>query len=465
MVKSTHAIDAATPDALNAGVRMFQAFLLHEDEAEHAGRLLALMQPKLGAVVVDAGCGVGELALQMNRHRTDLKFILINLSAAQLLHCPATMEQHCADFTAMPLADNSVDVVLYSYAAVQCDDLDRVLREARRVLRDDGVVFIYDVVNTGQCNTEAWRAIGGHIRSAPDYAQSATHAGFALDAGHFLTPAVDQLRMLVSDDAAYAKLARGIEQASFRFRKMPDADPIADAFARHERIGFQFSGGRDSTAALYLLRPYWHLMTVYHLDTGDQFPETRDVVDQVAREVPILRIQTSAARVREEFGLPSDVVPVDNSELGRKVSGRGVKLQSRYDCCWRTLMQPMHQRMQDDGITLLVRGQRDDEYAEPPLRSGGVANGFEVLYPIQDWTGEQVSKYLVGNGLPIAPFYARGMRRAPECMGCTAWWDEGRGAYMKAYHPRAHSEFVKCIAIVRAEIKHQTDELTQDLGE
>lgn len=226
-------------------------------------------------------------------------------------------------------------------------------------------------------------------------------------------------------------------------------------FARHERIAFQFSGGRDSTAALYLLRPYWGRMRVYHVDTGDQFPETQAVVEAVSYDVEIHVIYTDVRAVRAEFGLPSDLVPVDNGEFGRHVSGNQVKINGRYGCCFKSLMEPMHHRMIEDDVTLIVRGQRDDEYATPPLRSGALAGGFELLYPIQEWTGAMVMDYLTENNLPVAPYYARGMTQAPECMGCTAWWDEGRAAYLQEYHPVAFVKFAKDMATVREEIVRQ----------
>jgi hypothetical protein len=82
-------------------------------------------------------------------------------------------------------------------------------------------------------------------------------------------------------------------------------------------------------------------------------------------------------------------VPVDNTPVGRLVSGRNIA-SSRYDCCARALMNPMHQRMLADGITLIIRGQRDDEYAKAPMRSGDVQPGIEVLYPMQHMSAEQL---------------------------------------------------------------------------
>jgi len=234
------------------------------------------------------------------------------------------------------------------------------------------------------------------------------------------------------------------------------ADPIESAFIRHERIGFQFSGGRDSTAALYLLRDYWDRMTVYHMDTGDQFPETMAVVEAVERDVRVVRILGDVRAIREDHGIPSDVVPVNNTSVGLNISGNKLKIQSRYDCCYRSLMKPMHDRMLADDITLLVRGQRDDEYSIQPMRSGDVLDGQEVLYPIQEWNAEMVTKYIVENSLPISLFYERGMPHGCDCMGCTAWWDDGHGEYLKNHHPAHHVVYLRNMGKIAEAIKRQS---------
>ena len=456
-------IAEATKESVLRGVRHFQAFLLHEDGVEHSARLLSLMDPPHGAVVVDAGCGIGELAKDMHALRPDLRLILLNLSKEQLALCPPEMVQHLADFMRMPLSDKSADVVLFSYSASQAPDLGAMLREARRVLRDDGIVFIHDLTSMGDANPKVWESVGAKLIESGKLIEHAGLNGFKLDSAHHLIPAVDQIRALVDDDASHAALVHGVESAAWRFQCVP-IDPIASAFARHKgRIGFQFSGGRDSTAALYSLRPYWDQMTVYHVDSGDRFPETRDIVERVGKEVPIVVIQGNVDAVRQAHGLATDLLPAENTTIGRWLSGREPKLMGRFDCCAMTIMQPMHQRMQKDGITLLVRGQRDSDYAAPPMRSGDSRDGFEVLYPIQSWSGDQVEDYLRTNNLPVADFYREGMTRASDCMKCTAWWDDGRPQYLRRFHPAEHAEFMNRINIVRAEINHQADMLAKEL--
>ncbi|MDB5730700.1 MAG: hypothetical protein JWQ03_595 [Variovorax sp.] len=464
---NVQAINDATEQCLAKGLRVLNSFLLRDTEEAHARRLLELMDPPRGAVIVDAGCGVGELAKLMAAARPDLAFTLVNISEAQLALCPPDMKHVAASYDATGLPHGYADVVMFNFSLCHSDDWGVTLREAFRILKPDGVLFIFDMARISEegSNTlmrERYLSMAYRPAMIMDVAR---RAGFDLaDPNHALghEPLEFRLRDLVPEDAPiYDAAFAGVIPLTLRLRRLPDAPPVASAFDRHERIAFQFSGGRDSTAALYLLRPYWTRMTVYFLDSGEVFPETLAVLEQVERDLPqpIVRIQSDVAKVREEHGLASDVVPVDNTPLGRMVSGRTVKIISRYECCARTLMNPMHARMLADGITLIVRGQRDDDYASPPARSGRTEGGIEVLYPIQPWTTAQVDAFLAEHRLPVAPFYEAGMPHGSDCMGCTAWWGEGRAAYLQARHPDAHAVYRERMNTVRTEITRQLQQL------
>lgn len=457
-------IDSATPDAIAAGVTQFQAFLTGQDE-EHAAHLLELLDPPSGAVVIDAGCGIGETARLMHAIRPDLRFVLVNLSRAQLELCPAEMERIQADYCEMPIADASVDVVMFNFSACHSDDWSRMLGECRRVLKDGGTVFLHEPADCG-ADRELWRSIGSEIKTVDQMARAARMAGFAVEDAYWLEPKVSQFHKIVPVEEADAVIA-GVKSCVLRLSIL--TDPIEQAFNRHERVGFQFSGGRDSTAALYLLRKHWPKMAIYHLDTGDQFPETRKVVQDVRRDLQaagcdLTVIRSDVFAVRKAHGLPSDLVPVDNHDfVGRQLSGAEQPIQSRYECCGRSLMMPLHERIRAEGVTLLIRGQRDSEYAKPPFRSGDITDGLEFLYPIQSWTDSDVMRYIREQGLPIASFYESGAKRAPECMGCTAWWDEGRSAYMKQHHPIEHRVLIVRLGLVRTAIAEQMQWLNHEL--
>ena len=213
-----------------------------------------------------------------------------------------------------------------------------------------------------------------------------------------------------------------------------------DIIDRHDRIALQFSGGRDSLACLYLMRHYWDRLTVYWCDTGAAYPETIALMEQVRDMVPnFARIEGRQPQVIEAFGIPSDIVPVSGTPIGIEVAGGGQPIQDRYLCCYRSIMLPMHERMIEDGITLIIRGQKDADRFKATTRSGEVHDGIEYLFPIQDWTSKQVMDYLREQDAPIPRFYEI-LNTAPDCMTCSAWWEEGAAKYLKRYH---HAQYLE----------------------
>lgn len=220
-----------------------------------------------------------------------------------------------------------------------------------------------------------------------------------------------------------------------------DFAAIDAAFDRHERIALQLSGGRDSLACLHLLRPYWDRLTVYWCNTGDTFPETRAIMQVVALKVPrFVEIAGRQPEVIAMFGLPSDIVPSSRTPLGVMVSGQPAQiLQDRYSCCALSMMDPTHKRMLADGITLIIRGQKNADSLKSPVRSGTVIDGIEFLFPIEDWSAQQVNDFLRDQGVSMPRFYTM-LNSSPDCMTCSAWWEEGKAQYLKQYHPDAYAE-------------------------
>lgn len=210
----------------------------------------------------------------------------------------------------------------------------------------------------------------------------------------------------------------------------------------HERVGLSFSGGKDSLAVAYMLRNAGLLdrIQIYHNDTGDLFPEVREIVEHVKGFAPhFIHLRQNVTEWIAENGLPSDVVPYTAHPLAAMV-GQHTAIVSRYDCCTANLMRPLWERIKADGITLLLRGTRTGDFPRLPAVSGDVMEGVEFLYPLQDWTAEQVFAYLREVGAPICRVYETG-HQAPECARCTAWQSVGMGAYLRRYHPALFHDY------------------------
>lgn len=240
---------------------------------------------------------------------------------------------------------------------------------------------------------------------------------------------------------------------------------MQDFIDRHERIALQVSGGRDSLACLYLMRPYWDRLTVYWCNTGDPFPETVVIMDQVRALVPhFVEIAGQQPDVVAKFGLPSDIVPASHTPIGiLGGSEQKVLIQDRYSCCANVFMLPLHQRMLDDGVTLIIRGQKQADALKAPLRSGAVDLGIEYLFPIEDWSSRQVMAYLQSQGAPIPRFYEM-LEGAPDCMTCSAYWEHGAAAYLKRYHHSAHQEVQRRLNTISDAMRDSIANFNREVG-
>lgn len=219
----------------------------------------------------------------------------------------------------------------------------------------------------------------------------------------------------------------------------------------HDHIALQFSGGKDSLAVAYLLRPYWDRLTFYHVDTGDLLPEVREVVDGVEAMAPrFVRIETDSSGWMERYGLPSDLVPTSCTGAGVAIGMSERRIVDRFDCCASNIMAPMHHRMLADGVTLVIRGTKRADFKRMPFE-GGMTDGYEVWLPIIDWSHDEVFAYLREQGAPLCRVYETRVN-APECATCPAWWGEGRDAYLGKYHPDLHKQYRAKLALVSAEI-------------
>ncbi|WOP14591.1 class I SAM-dependent methyltransferase [Ottowia sp. SB7-C50] len=160
-----HAIDRATSVAVfERGLRILSMWMLADTDAEHCAILLEHMDPPQGARILDAGCGIGEVARLMRDQRPDLSFTLLNISQYQLDLAPADMPKLLAGFEAIPVHDQSFDVVMFNFSICHTADWLQTLREAARVLRPGGQVFIFDMervsgdnaLMAAHCHSTAW---------------------------------------------------------------------------------------------------------------------------------------------------------------------------------------------------------------------------------------------------------------------------------------------------------------------
>lgn len=199
------AVEQATAVALELGHAVLQTHYYADTEAAHVAKLLEWMDPPAGAMVLDAGSGVGEVSRLMGEARPDLAFLLVNVSPMQLGLGPADsdrfhrLQADCHDLRPH-VPDGFAQAVMFSSSLCQMD-APVALAEAWRVLAQGGVLLINDMVTDGD-SAAFEQALAARVMSQAALLAEVDAAGF--DVTLSMTPD--------STDAHFRAMLAGQEQ-------------------------------------------------------------------------------------------------------------------------------------------------------------------------------------------------------------------------------------------------------------
>ncbi len=106
----------------------------------HEAELRDALEPARGGVLVDVAGGTGRVSKRASHlfERT----LVVDLQPAMLARVPHPLEPVQGDATALPMADGSVDAVLFTDALHHVPAAYGALKEAARVLRPGGVLVV-----------------------------------------------------------------------------------------------------------------------------------------------------------------------------------------------------------------------------------------------------------------------------------------------------------------------------------
>jgi 3'-phosphoadenosine 5'-phosphosulfate sulfotransferase (PAPS reductase)/FAD synthetase len=199
---------------------------------------------------------------------------------------------------------------------------------------------------------------------------------------------------------------------------------LADLFQRHQSAILQLSGGKDSSALVWLARPWASHITVIFGDTGASFPH---VVEHVTRLCERAGMRLEVVRPAEDIrafhardGLPADILPVAASGALAPYLAEPPKqlLQSYLRCCGTMLWEPTEAAVRRSGASLVLRGAKasDARRSVPP---GTVVDGVEYAAPLWDWSDADVLEYLAREGVELPAHYAA-VGDSLDCTICPA---------------------------------------------
>ena len=173
---------------------VLQGAMVAPTEADHVSALLGLMDAPHDATVLDLGCGIGGVAQLMAAERPDLRFTLVNSEPLQLAMADPKMLRVLADYHHVPLPDGYASGAMFLYSLCYGQLLD-ALTSARRLVRPDGWLFVYDFERLTGDNELMEQRLGCHAVSREETQAAAEAAGWHITSWQRLKPHPERFSM------------------------------------------------------------------------------------------------------------------------------------------------------------------------------------------------------------------------------------------------------------------------------
>lgn len=207
----------------------------------------------------------------------------------------------------------------------------------------------------------------------------------------------------------------------FRRRVERSLETIRQALKAEPHSYVAWSGGKDSTALLHLVRRVEPNIPILHVRTDIEYPDCQIFVDEMieAWQLPVTILTgPSAWEVLREEGGPFGQVNVATSRIDKE--------------CF---FEPIEREVEQAGYKQVFMGLRAQESYSRRMnrvvRGARYYNKSRDIWscnPIVDWDARDVFAYHLVNDIPMSPIYSRAyLHPEPERIR-EGWWTPGDAA-------------------------------------
>lgn len=167
-----------------------------------------------------------------------------------------------------------------------------------------------------------------------------------------------------------------------------------------ERLAVAFTGGKDSTTLLHLVRTAYGGVVpfkVFNIDTSVKFKEVYEIRDRIAREWNI------------------DLVILRHDDPQRAIR----EAKDSAECCFLLKTNVLNEGMKKFGISALLTAIRwDEQEARADERYFSERPDHTRVHPILHFMEKDIWAYIRAHGIPYCSLYEQGYRSL-GCAPCT----------------------------------------------
>lgn len=238
---------------------------------------------------------------------------------------------------------------------------------------------------------------------------------------------------------------------------------IQQYYLKHKgKVCVSFSGGKDSTVLLHLVRSIYPEVKGVFIDTGLEFPEIRDYVKSYDN-IDWIKPKMSFRKVIDKFGYPvigkmaahwingakkgwasapehfrEDSDSIFNYSRYAYIIDAPFKVSER--CCDVLKKKPAKDYYLETGLAPML-GIRASEGVirrnQFTNKGKDKATKYPQLNPLAIWLDKDINEYIERNNIRLAEVYYKGMKRT-GCVFCMfgIMSDKDRFVRLKARHPQ-----------------------------
>lgn len=153
-------------------------------------------------VIVDLGCGVGDVTALLRKRYPDAKIIAIDASNDMLTYAKQqrkiTAEWLCSSMQDLPLLKHSVDLLVANLVLPWCETLNELISSWRHILRPDGLFMFTTLGPDTLRELHQLPLLFPHVIDMHDLGDVLTHTGFkdpVLDVNYYNFTYKDRMQL------------------------------------------------------------------------------------------------------------------------------------------------------------------------------------------------------------------------------------------------------------------------------